>query len=139
MIRSTQQPTHAGGVVVREGASEREYLLVRARSAAPEWVLPKGHIEWGETAEQAAVREVKEEAGVTARVIAGLGEVEIPAKGRIILAAFFLMIAESEGKAEEDRAKTWLGIEEAMKAASHDQTRIMVQRAGDLLAMTDGR
>jgi 8-oxo-dGTP pyrophosphatase MutT (NUDIX family) len=38
------------------------------------WLFPKGHIDPGETSEQAAVREVKEECGLTAEIIATLGE-----------------------------------------------------------------
>lgn len=40
------------------------------------WSLPKGHIEDGETAEQAAVREIEEETGITGRVIAPLGTID---------------------------------------------------------------
>ena len=61
------RPTHAGGVVAREAGGERRYLLVRA-SRDPGWVLPKGHIERGETPEQAAVREVAEEAGISIEI-----------------------------------------------------------------------
>ncbi|HEX3046537.1 MAG TPA: NUDIX domain-containing protein [Bacillota bacterium] len=38
------------------------------------WLFPKGHIDPGETPEQAAVREVKEECGLTAVIVAPLGE-----------------------------------------------------------------
>ncbi len=40
------------------------------------WSLPKGHVEDGETAEQAAVREVAEETGVTGRVLGRLGTID---------------------------------------------------------------
>ena len=52
--------SHAGGVVARTEGGKREYLLVEARRRRGEWVLPKGHIEPGETPEAAAVREVQE-------------------------------------------------------------------------------
>ena len=38
-----------------------------------EWVFPKGHLEAGETPEQAAVREVREETGLDIRIIRSLG------------------------------------------------------------------
>lgn len=47
-------------------------LLVRYRSGA--WAFPKGHLEPGETPEQTAVREVREETGVTATVLRPLPE-----------------------------------------------------------------
>ncbi|HZJ10658.1 MAG TPA: NUDIX domain-containing protein [Trueperaceae bacterium] len=52
----------AGGVVF----DDRGRVLV-LRHAGGNWVFPKGHLEPGETALQAALREVEEEAGVRAR------------------------------------------------------------------------
>lgn len=40
------------------------------------WSMPKGHLEEGETAEQAAVREVKEETGIDGTILAPLGTVD---------------------------------------------------------------
>lgn len=40
------------------------------------WSLPKGHIEDGETMEQTAVREVKEETGISAQVLTPLGTID---------------------------------------------------------------
>lgn len=62
----------AGGVVVRgnpaggDPARPGEVLLITV--AGGRWQLPKGRLEAGETAEQAAVREVEEETGVRGRV-----------------------------------------------------------------------
>ena len=61
----------AGGLVVR-GAT----ILLISTQQGRRWQLPKGHIEDGETSEQTAVREVREETGVTGRVVAALPEIE---------------------------------------------------------------
>lgn len=57
----------AGGVVLNAAG---EVLLVRYTGGG--WTFPKGHIEAGETLEQTAEREVLEETGVAARVVAPL-------------------------------------------------------------------
>jgi 8-oxo-dGTP pyrophosphatase MutT (NUDIX family) len=63
----------AGGVVFRIGTFQIEYLLVTSNSNPDRWIIPAGHIETGETPEEAAFREVCEEAGVRGKVIADLG------------------------------------------------------------------
>ena len=58
----------AGGVVF---GSLGHVLVVRYRGSGA-WAFPKGHVEPGETLEQTAVREVQEETGVRASVVAPL-------------------------------------------------------------------
>jgi deoxyribose-phosphate aldolase len=66
----------AGGLVVRKGIHGVEVLLID--DAYGHVSFPKGHVEPGETWEDAAVREVREETGIEARVITPLGRVEYP-------------------------------------------------------------
>lgn len=64
----------AGGIIIRHTDSDLELLLIRDKRYTA-WVVPKGHVEDGETLEQAALREIKEEAGVTkAKIIKKLGQ-----------------------------------------------------------------
>ena len=58
----------AGAFIFRNGSNGRELLMVEGRCG---WALPKGHIEYGETPEEAAIREVKEETGIEAEIIPG--------------------------------------------------------------------
>ena len=69
MQLSTNFPTHAGGVVFKLDRDKVQYLLVEAKNTSCIWVLPKGHIEPGESAQMTAVREVHEETGVRARIM----------------------------------------------------------------------
>jgi deoxyribose-phosphate aldolase len=66
----------AGGLVVRLGKAGREVLMIDDNYGHV--TFPKGHVEPGETWEDAAIREIREETGVEARVLAPLGRVEYP-------------------------------------------------------------
>ncbi|HYO11984.1 MAG TPA: NUDIX hydrolase [Thermoanaerobaculia bacterium] len=67
----TEHHRSAGGLVVRDSL-----ILLISTQEGKRWQLPKGHIEDGETPEEAAVREVREETGVTGRILAPLPPVE---------------------------------------------------------------
>jgi 8-oxo-dGTP diphosphatase len=77
------RPLVAACYVVRD----RQLLMVRRRfrDGAPEWTGPRGNVEPGETPEEAAVREVKEEVGLTVEVVRRLGERVHPATGRHLI------------------------------------------------------
>ena len=68
----------AGGIVVdvHEGVARIAVIARRNRAGRIEWCLPKGHMENGETLQQAAAREVEEETGIAGRVLAELGTID---------------------------------------------------------------
>ncbi len=74
----TVQEISAGGLVVDQldDASVAAIIGRVDRRGRLEWVLPKGHVEPGETPEQTAVREVHEETGLQSRVISTLGDID---------------------------------------------------------------
>lgn len=65
----------AGGVVIDERPSGIRILLVH-RPAYDDWSLPKGKLEPGETARDAALREVREETGYKCKLLEKLPEVQ---------------------------------------------------------------
>ena len=65
----------AGGVVYRRHDAAVDVALIRV-GAGSRWQLPKGLVDDGEAPAATAVREVREEVGVDARVIAPLDDVE---------------------------------------------------------------
>jgi 8-oxo-dGTP pyrophosphatase MutT (NUDIX family) len=123
------QYSHAGGIVARTVDGEREYLLVEARRSRGEWVLPKGHIEPGETPEAAAAREVEEEAGVRAAVVARAGEIEYALDGQPVRVIFFLMRYQGETSRQEDRALAWRRYDDALRLLRFDNTRRVLMQA----------
>jgi 8-oxo-dGTP pyrophosphatase MutT (NUDIX family) len=123
-VPANRSLTHAGGVVLRDG----RVLLVRARPAPHDWVLPKGHIEHGETAQEAAVREVREEAGVDATAGAEVGvlEFESPKSGRV-RSVYFLMQYVRSVPAEDDREIRWCAIDEALALVKFEDVRQLIR------------
>jgi 8-oxo-dGTP pyrophosphatase MutT (NUDIX family) len=121
--------THAGGVVVRRDEGVPKYLLVSTKDFQ-QWVLPKGHVERGETLEQTALREVLEETGVVARSPRRLPrDLRFTVWGKELVVAFFLMECVEETKASENRKKAWLPIERAVERASHEETKAVLRLA----------
>ncbi len=124
--------SHAGGVVVRRDGGRPQFLLVTARRSPGEWVLPKGHIEAGETAAQAAVREVLEEAGVAATVGDEIGDLEYNTPRGRIRARFFVMAFQSEVEPGEQRARAWLSADDAKRRLRWDDARRLIDKAAGL-------
>lgn len=132
----------AGGVVVHDGRCVVIVPTRRAADGSKVLALPKGHPNPGESPEQAALREVREEAGVDARVVDVLGDVTYwyQRKGRSIpkRVTFFLLdyvsgvVDDHDHEVEEAR---WLPLAEAARALTYEGEREMANRA---LSRTSG-
>lgn len=58
----------AGGIIIDESTDSRRVLLVH-RPRYDDWSFPKGKLDPGETVEEAALREVREETGLKCRIV----------------------------------------------------------------------
>lgn|SRR5690606_16647886 len=131
--------SQAGAVAVRSVGDELCILLVRAKKNPEHWILPKGHVEPGETESEAAVRELREEAGIQGQVIAPLGALEFPSDEGVVHAEYFLVGGVSEVGGGEDRETRWCTLEEALRLIIWEDTRDLVRRAVSLFESQPGR
>ena len=120
----------AGGVVLKK---ERMVLLARRNE---DWQFPKGQVEKGERMEETAVREVREETGVEARIVKSLGRINYwyYREGRRIYKTvhFFLMEAVRENRKQRDSEMDevrWFNLEDAVKKISYRNERDILERA----------
>ena len=126
----------AGGVVVSGGRVITIVPVKRAADGSRVLGLPKGHVDGDETPEQAATREVAEEAGVQAELIEPLGDVSYryERKGRPILKVvrFFLFRYRSGDPADHDHeieVARWMRLADAARELTYAGEREMVSRA----------
>jgi 8-oxo-dGTP pyrophosphatase MutT (NUDIX family) len=126
----------AGGVVVRDGAC---VVIVPTRPAAngsKVLALPKGHPEEGESPVDAALREVREEAGVEARLVEPLGDVRYwyTREGRrIAKVVTFFLLAYVSGEVDDHDVEVeracWMALEDAARELTYAGEREMAARA----------
>jgi 8-oxo-dGTP pyrophosphatase MutT (NUDIX family) len=126
----------AGGVVVSKGQVITIVPVKRAADGRRVLGLPKGHPDGDETPEQAATREIAEEAGVRAELVEQLGDVEYryERKGRPIrkVVRFFLFDYASGDLADHDHEieeASWMPLAEAAQRLTYEGEREMVSRA----------
>ena len=117
----TETVQAAGGVVWRRHDGEVQVVLVH-RPKYDDWTLPKGKLEPGETHEQAALREVREETGLRCERGTELAESRYDdAKGRPKLVRYWMMTVRSgsfEANDEVDEIR-WQGLSRAAKTLTY--------------------
>ena len=138
----TTREVSAGGVVYRKTDDGIEVVLAsrRTRRGQLAWGLAKGGIEEGETKEVAAIREVREETGMTAEIEADLGDTKymyVWDDIRIRKTVHFFLMRHTGGNAEdrddEMEEIRWFPMERAIKRAAYRGERDMLVKASELL------
>jgi 8-oxo-dGTP pyrophosphatase MutT (NUDIX family) len=137
------EETSAGGLVLDRPALDARAVLIGRldRRGRLVWSLPKGHLEQGETQEDAAVREIAEETGIRGRIVAPLGSIDFwfTAEGRRVhkTVHHYLLIAESGELSDADievAEVAWVPLDEAPARLAYVTERNLIARVPDVLA-----
>ena len=122
----------AGGIVF----NSKGEVLVTQHSQNKHWSFPKGLIDPGQTPEQAAVREVKEEGGVEAEILdkVGYNKYVYTMDGEKIfkVVTYFLMKYKSGDIKDHDWEVSdvgWYTPEDALKKLTFSQDKNLLKKA----------
>jgi 8-oxo-dGTP pyrophosphatase MutT (NUDIX family) len=124
--------THAGAVVFRKRDSQNLYLVVSSSDGA-NWVLPKGHIDPGETPETAALRELQEEAGVLGEIVQRLSARQFKKRDRDAIAQYFLVRELGPAQAAEQRTLRWEEEEAASKLLTFEEAKAALREGAGIV------
>jgi 8-oxo-dGTP pyrophosphatase MutT (NUDIX family) len=128
----TTMPTHAGAVAFRKSRDRMLYLVVSS-SDGRHWVLPKGHIEPGESPEAAALRELSEEAGVRGEIVARLPIESFEGPEGKVIVQYFLVRELASTEAREKRSLRWEDEEAASRLLTFGEAREALRHAAAMV------
>ena len=145
MPDSMEREFSAGGVVVRRLRGAWHFAAIRPAGKPDTWALPKGRVDPGERAEEAAARKVAEETGLEVELVGKLGDVRYVYTWegeRIFKIVSFSTFRSRRGRlgnlapehAHEVAEARWVALAEARAHLSYGGERNMAERARDLLS-----
>jgi 8-oxo-dGTP pyrophosphatase MutT (NUDIX family) len=147
--RRVKVEVSAGGIVYKRTPTGVRVAFIL--DPFSKWAFAKGHVERGETVEQAAVRETMEEMGLDQlRVVSPLGTIDFwfrdryrpETRGVLVhkYVHYFLMEAPSDAagrpqRKEKIRKVIWVSLGRAMRTSSYEDVRPILKKAMSLLGM----
>jgi len=138
----TSTATSAGGIVVRyEGDTPQLVVGCRRRDRdVVTWTLPKGTPDPGETREETALREVREETGLDVRIRGPLDSIEywfVQSGIRIHKTVHYYLMDQTGGDLgrhdHEFESVRWIGFDEAQHLLTFETERNLVARAAEAI------
>lgn len=129
-----REPT-AGGIVFRFTPDQKDIEILLIQDSKNRWTIPKGHIEPGETAKQAAIREIGEEAGLFhIQVLTWLGKIHFKYRriDKLVLMTTQIYLVRSLDKSEAPTKEKWMhGIQwfsftEALEAIEYEDIEKLI-------------
>jgi 8-oxo-dGTP pyrophosphatase MutT (NUDIX family) len=138
-----KEQVSAGGVVFRGDKGQIEVVIVSV-GGQNRWQLPKGMVEKGESPETAAVREAREEAGVSSEVVQLIETIEYWYAGldngirvRFHKRVHFFLLRYVSGDTKdhdwEVNEARWVPIDDATSQLTFDNERRVMERARELI------
>ena len=126
-----------GAIVIYRDGSRYKILLVRNHNGR-NYSFPKGHVEQGETEQETAVREVKEETGLNIEIIDSFREVaDYCPFGKIRKRVVFFMAQTMSDKVkiqeEEIDSYIWVDLDEAHTRCTYDNDLRVIRKAKENL------
>ncbi len=105
-----REPT-AGGIIFRRNSSTKGIEILLIQDAKDRWTIPKGHIEPGESAKEAAEREIQEETGLEkVKVMNWLGKINFRYRRQqsLVLMTTEIFLVEAEGDTNKLKPEDWM-------------------------------
>jgi 8-oxo-dGTP pyrophosphatase MutT (NUDIX family) len=138
-LRRARAPS-AGGVVHRTRDGQQEIVLVHRRHPRL-WALPKGTPNAGETLEETALRETREESGLEVEIEAPIRAIQyffVRGRTRFHKTVHFYLMRPVGGSLEQHDHEfdevAWHQLEEAVELMNHATERMVVEEAAAMLA-----
>jgi 8-oxo-dGTP pyrophosphatase MutT (NUDIX family) len=136
--------TQAGVIPYRIADGQVEVLLVTSRDTG-RWVIPKGHVEHGMTAQSAACQEAWEEAGVSGEITTRMPLGFVPYLKRLedgtlcgaSIAVYPMLVDKQKTKWQErgERTRTWFPIEQAAELVNEPALSTLLLRLQEILSL----
>ena len=133
----------AGGLVVDRSSEPLKAAVIARhdRNGGLVWSLPKGHLEAGESAEEAAVREVAEETGINGRILGPLGTIDfwfVAPDRRVHKTVHHFLLEAIGGELSDDDIEVvevaWMTLDELETRLAYPDERALLTRAREQLA-----
>ena len=143
-VLRTARATSAGGVVYRTVDGRVDVALVHRRSPRL-WALPKGTPDSGETLEETALRETREETGLDVEIVAPITDIRyffVRGSTRFHKTVHFFLMRATGGSPDDHDAEfdevRWVPAEEALALLTHATERSILERAVAIVAAGPG-